>query len=201
MLDMSPSPYLGLDRHLQPKIASKRKMILDTLNESGSPFLVTEQNQHRASVVNTSIHLRGTRRIETAEGIDLFASFRSSQATIHEELGLNEICLVPTTPLVQHSVRDFGFGMSDPQTALSLTAEAREKRPRDEDLEAGKRRKRSRRESDNTEERHFRDGVAKEMPRYSTAKALKDVVEKKKQEMKSNKLAGLMIRSSVQRCE
>jgi serine/threonine protein kinase len=194
--DITPSPYFGLDRHLQPKMASKRKMILDSLNESGSPFLVTEQNQHKTRVANPTTQMRDVVSIETVRGIDLFGTFRSSKVASQEESDLDEICLVPTTPFVPHSEREFGFDISDPLEALSSPAEAREVETREGSGGIGKR-KRSRRESEDAEERSIRDGVAKAMPRYCTAKALKDAVEKRKRETKSCSLAGLAIRNSA----
>lgn len=193
--DITFSPYFGLDRHLQPRAASKRKQILDTLNESGSPFLVTEQSQHKTRVSNTSTHMREVVSIEAVKGIDLFGSFRSSKATSQEQSDLDEICLVPTTPLVSHSERFVGFDMSDPQKVLSSTVGATEVDSREGDVGGGKQ-KRSRRESEDPEERRLRDGVAKDFPRFGTAKALKDAVEKKKQEVKRMNMAGLVMRSS-----
>jgi len=194
--DINPSAYFGLDRHLQPKIASKRKMILDTLNESGSPFLVAEQSQHKTPIFNGTIHMGDVMRIETVKGLDLFGSLRSSQATNHEKPDLDEICLVPTTPIVHHSGSACGSNMRDAWNAQPSTAGATEIAISQADVEARKH-KRSRRESEDTEERNFRDGVAKDMPRYSTAKALKEAVERRKQEMKSKTLTGLVFRSSM----
>jgi hypothetical protein len=171
-------------------------MILDTLNESGSPFLVTEQSQHKTPIFNATFHMGDIMRIETVKGLDLFRSLRSSQAPNHEKPDLDEICLVRTTPIVRHSGGACGSNMRDAWNAQPSTAEATEIAISQADVGARKH-KRSRRESENTEERNFRDGVAKDMPRCSTALAPKEAVERRKQEMKSKTLTGLVFRSSV----
>jgi serine/threonine protein kinase len=194
--DSTLSPYFSLDRHLQPKIASKRKLILETLNESGSPFLVTKQTQNKTRFANTATPMRDVASIVTMKGTDLFEFFRSSQITAQEESDLDEVCLVPATPLLFNIERTIGFDMSKTPKVLPSPGEASEVDTSHGGIGVGKR-KRSRRESEDPEEGSIRDGVAKGLPRYSTAEVLKDAVEKKKQEIKSKNLGGLVIRSSV----
>lgn len=194
--DSTLSPYFGLDRHLQPKIASKRKMILDTLYQSGSPFLVTEQNQARRRTANATIHRQEIANVKTVEGLDLFGSFRSSKPTSQQDHDPDEISLVPTTAIVTHSEGAFGFDMSDPLEALLTPAKALDEHNMEGGAGGGKR-KRSRQDSEDPDERSIRDGVARALPRYITSKVLRDPVEKKRQEMKSKNFSGLVIRSSV----
>jgi serine/threonine protein kinase len=193
--DITLSPYFGLERHLQPKLASKRKIILDSLNESGSTFLVNEENHNKTGFANPTTQVRDLVSIETVKGIDLFGSFRSSNAVSQVESDLDEICLVPTA-FMPHCERDFGFHTSDSLKGLSSATEVRDVGVGEGRVGTGKR-KRSRPESENAADRNIRDRVADALPRYGTAKALKDAVEKKKQEMESINLAGLAIRSSV----
>jgi hypothetical protein len=194
--DSTLSPYFSLDRHLQPKIAPKRKIILETLNESGSPFLVTEQSQNKIRFANTATLMREFAGIETVKGTDVFEFFRSSQVTAQEESDLGEGCLVPATPHLFDIERTIGFDMNKTPKALLSSGEGSGVNTSHEGIGVGKR-KRSRRELEDLEERIVRDGVAKALPRYSTAKVLRDAVEKKKQELKRKNLGGLVIRSSV----
>jgi serine/threonine protein kinase len=191
--DSTLSTYFSLDRHLQPKVVSKRKMILETLHQSGSPFLVTGQNQDKVKTANNTMSRGDIARVQSVRGIDLFGSFPSSKASSQPEpeVDIDEICLVPASSLVPHSERTFGFDRIDSLGELSSPAKEDTR-----ELDAGVR-KRKRRESEDPEERNIRDGVAGALPRYSTAKAFKDAVEKRKQEMKSKTLTGLVIRSSV----
>jgi serine/threonine protein kinase len=194
--DTTLSPYFGLDRHLLPKIPSKRKTILDTLNESGSPFLVPEQHRNNYRIANTAARRLSAVRVLTVEGSDLFGSARPSSPTSQGESELDEICLVPTSHLIPHSERISGLDMGDGVKFIALPAEATSL-----DSESGvavEKHKRRRRGSEDPEERKLRDGVAKELPRYSTAKALKDAVDRKKGEMRDeNQLESLATRRPV----
>lgn len=188
--DSTLSPYFGLDRHLQPKVISKRKAILETLNESGSPFLVAEQNPNRTSFASPRAPTRDFVSIKTVEGIDLFGAYRSLETAALEERDLDELCLLPTTRLVPDNGKTFGLNMSVSLKALSSPADETQMDTGEGGVEIGKCKK-SRRESEDPEERSIRDSVAKALPRYSTAKVLKDAVDKKKQEIRSKNLGGL----------
>jgi hypothetical protein len=188
--DSTLSPYFGLDRHLQPKVVSKRKIILETLNESGSPFLVTKQNPNRARFASPGAPTRDFVGMKTVEGIDLFGAYRSLETATLEERDLDEVCLLPTTRLIPHNEKTFGLNMSVSLKALSSPADETRMGTGEGGIRIGKC-KRSRREPEDPEERSIRDSVAKALPRYSTAKVLKDAVDKKKQEIRSKNLGGL----------
>jgi serine/threonine protein kinase len=177
--DSTLSPYFGLDRHLLPKVPSKRKTILEELNESGSAFLGPEQRQNKTGIANTGARRQGAVSVLNVKGSDMFGSASLFQYTSQRESDLDEFVPVRVPP----DERAYGFDMSDPARAVSSPAESTGFEFGASGAEAGKR-KQPRRESEDPEERRIRDVVAKELPRYSTAKALKDAVDKKKEEMK-----------------
>ncbi len=191
--DSTLSPYFGLDRHLQPKVVSKRKAILETLNESGSPFLVTEQNPNRTRFASPGAPMRDFGGVKTVEGIDLFGAYCSLETAALEERDLDEVCLLPNTRLVPDNRKTFGLNMSVSPKALSSPTDGKQMDTGERGVGIGKC-KRSRRESEDPEERSIRDSVAKALPRYSTAKVLKDAVDKKKQEIR-NKNLGILATS------
>jgi serine/threonine protein kinase len=188
--DSTLSPYFGLDRHLQPKVVSKRKIILETLNESGSPFLMTEQNPNRTPFSSPEAPTRDFVDIKTVEGIDLFGAYRSLETTTLEERDVDEVCLLPTTRFIPQNENTFGLNMGVSLKALSSPANATQISTGEGGVGIGKC-KMSRRESEDPEERSIRDSIAKALPRYSTAKVLKDAVGKKKQEIRSKNLGRL----------
>jgi hypothetical protein len=187
--DTTLSPYFGLDRHLLPKIPSKRKTILETLNESGSPFLIPGQRQNNGKIANTRARRLDSASVFTMEGSDLFASTRPYNTTSRVESKLDEMCLVPSTPLEPYSARRLEFGKNEPVKSISSPAEATGLDSR-ESVVGVERHKRPRSESEDPKERRLRDGVAKELPRYCTAKALKDAVDRKKEEMRGKDQLG-----------
>ncbi|KAG0648580.1 Serine threonine-kinase Chk2 [Hyphodiscus hymeniophilus] len=70
--DATSSPYFGLDRHLTQKVPSSRNRLLEDLNESGSQFLTFPEARPPKVVANISAQIRGTVRVVSAEGTDLF---------------------------------------------------------------------------------------------------------------------------------
>jgi serine/threonine protein kinase len=184
--DVSSSPYFGLERHLNQnhnqKLASKRKNILEEVNNSGARFLMSDTSRKTAS---TKASFRQSKQpIESVDGRDIFGTSSSIQKERSEEPDPDEVSLVPTTP-IPHAERNYGFDLSDaviPNSQQKLLS----MRPR-----AASARKRVRIESENEEERSLREEVAKALPKYSSAKVLKDELMKKRLE---KELADLRVR-------
>lgn len=182
--DATLSPYFGLDRHLLPRNPSKRKTILETLNESGSPFL-PEQHRPKAVIAHSTARMRDAVGVLTVQASDLFGSTPLFPTTSQPEAGLDEMSFVPASALIRHSERPHASDMSDPAKAVPWPA-ASTRYEFGTSAVGTEKRKRLRRESEDPEERRIQDGVAKALPRYSTAKALKEAVDKKKEEMKGD---------------
>lgn len=78
--DATNSPYFGLDRHLTQKTPSGRKRLLDEINDSGSPFITSQETQQRKLVANTSAHrVRGMNKVMSVDGSDLFGMSAEKQ--------------------------------------------------------------------------------------------------------------------------
>ena len=80
--DATSSPYFGLDRHLKQKAPSGRKRLLDDLNESGSPFVTSQELQPLRPIANTSAQ-RGlvSSRVISVDGSDIFGMSPQKDAT------------------------------------------------------------------------------------------------------------------------
>jgi serine/threonine protein kinase len=181
--DTTMSPYFGLDRHLNPfqKASSKRKAMIDDLKESGLHFVNSKEHHKIRTVANTAARLAGPVRVMSVEARDLFlTSDENVDAAQHDSY---EISLVPTRLAKPHS-ENFQLNLSDPAPSetlstiaagLNLAANVTEDHTN----------KRTRIPSENPEERRIRDAVAKELPKYCSAKVFRDNVVKKKEELEA----------------
>jgi serine/threonine protein kinase len=170
--DTTMSPYFGLDRHLNPfqKASSKRKAMIDDLKESGLHFINSKEHHKSKTIANTAARLAGPVRVISVEARDLF---RTSDETVDTAQHNNyEISLVSTSLAAPHSEEDFRLNLSDPALSetlptiavgLNLAANVTE----------GCANKRIRIPSEDPEER-IRDGIAKELPKYCSAKVFRD---------------------------
>jgi serine/threonine protein kinase len=182
--DTTMSPYFGLDRHLNPfqKPSSKRKAMIDDLKESGLHFVNSKEHHKIKTVTNSAARLAGPVRVISVEARDLFrTSNETVDAAQHDSY---EISLVPTSLAAPHSEEDFRLILSDPTPSetlptravgLNLAANVTE----------GHTNKRIRIPSEDAEERRIRDAVAKELPKYCSAKVFRDIVVKKKEELEA----------------
>jgi hypothetical protein len=178
------SPYFGLDRHLNPfqKPSSKRKAMIDDLKESGLHFVNSKEHHKIKTITNSAARLAGPVRVISVEARDLFrTSNETVDAAQHDSY---EISLVPTSLAAPHSEEDFRLILSDPTPSetlptravgLNLAANVTE----------GHTNKRIRIPSEDAEERRIRDAVAKELPKYCSAKVFRDIVVKKKEELEA----------------
>jgi len=159
--DASLSPYFGLDRHLQQKGISTRKRLLDDLSQSGSRFLTTKEPRKKKPFTNGSRTARDG-SIVSVDGTDIFAMALNPKREL--EPIMEEVSLVPTTP-IPRTEKNYGFSLSDPLHPL-ISSAVKSDVPKT---------KRSRTDS---EDRRVHDAAAKKLPMYSTAKALKETVNK-----------------------
>lgn len=186
--DASSSPYFGLDRHINQKIASKRKNILAEVNNSGSRFLTSDA--YRKAPTRPSINIPARRNkevsVESVDGRDMFGSFSNGLCKDSQRFDMDEVSLVPTSP-VPRVEKAHGPSISDsvvPETPQpEAMIETQDESPS----------KRVRVQSENEEERSMHDEVAKTISKYSSAKVLKDELMKKRLE---KEMAGLRARHS-----
>lgn len=170
--DASSSPYFSLERHLIPKVQSQRKALLDNLYKSGSQF-VPSQYLYAAPVPKHQLH------ISSRQGRDMFGNGQAGEADDHVDVE-DEVVLVSISPPVQRLEKAYGINLSDPARAVTPPVKPVES---DSLSSVGSpARKRVRWESEDPEERRLRDDVAKQMPRYESAKALSDALKKQKME-------------------
>jgi serine/threonine protein kinase len=121
--DASLSPYFGLDRHLQPRLPSTRKRILDDLSESGSQFVTSkEPTEKRTENCVGAWRIRGASSIRSVEGRDLFEMSCENKSYSPVEYDLEEVDQISTAsrPGIE---RSFGFnfsGQTDSSTSPSF---------------------------------------------------------------------------------
>ncbi|KUJ19885.1 Pkinase-domain-containing protein, partial [Mollisia scopiformis] len=177
--DASSSPYFGLERHLQQKVVSKRKNILEEVNNSGGRFLTSDAHHKGPGV---SMRTRRDKQVtfESVDGRDIFGTSSSAVRDELEDVDLDEVSLIPTTPIPRVE-KGYGFNLSDAVIPESPEAQSMT-RP-----------KRVRIASENEEERSMYEAAAKTIPKYSSAKVLKDEVTKRRLE---KEMAGLRARHS-----
>ncbi|CZR59166.1 related to myosin light chain kinase 2 [Phialocephala subalpina] len=181
--DASSSPYFGLDRHINQKIASKRKNVLAEVNNSGARFLTSDsyRNMPNRRGVNISAQRDKQVNVEIVDGRDMFGSFSNGLSNGSQQFDMDEISLVPTKP-VPRLEETIEFSMGDsviPETPQpEAMIETQDESPPT----------RVRVESENDEERSMHDEVAKTIPKYSSAKVLKDELMKKRLEKEMARL-------------
>ncbi|PBP17589.1 serine/threonine protein kinase [Diplocarpon rosae] len=162
--DASSSPYFSLDRHIQPKVPSQRRTLLENLHKSGSQFFATEEPDVSRFQITTTHGRDMFGKVEESPTQDLYGSDPD-----------DEISLVPATPLRPGSVH--GFILSDavdPSTSQNNLA----------DTQSGAvlkfSSKRVRFESEDPEERSIREEVVSQGTRWQSAKAFGDALKKRK---------------------
>ncbi|KAI6716316.1 hypothetical protein PZA11_002612 [Diplocarpon coronariae] len=166
--DASSSAYFSLDKHIQPKLPSQRRSLLDNLNKSGSQFVVAEESDISRL------------RITTTHGRDMFRKVEvPTFQVLYGSEPDNEVSLVPATPVRPERVHS--LGLSDP-------ADSSTSQDNLFDAQSGavsqSSSKRVRFESEDPEERSIREEVASQGPRWQSAKAFGDAVERRKAEVK-----------------
>jgi serine/threonine protein kinase len=171
--DASLSPYFGLDRHLLQRMPSTRKRILEDLNESGSQFI--NATNLKMGTAENCIEKRGDRsadKVMSVDGGDLFGMCQEGRSTMQSGSDLDEVGQTLFNWKTESRI-DSGMDPDDtiytlgPSTAISMHS-----------IEPSIY-KRVRKESDE-EDKRVHDIAARELPRLSTAKALKEAVCKLK---------------------
>lgn len=180
--DVSSSPYFGLDRHINQKVASKRKNILAEVDNSGSRFLTSDVYRKAPSRRGIDISARQDQEvhIESVDGRDMFGSLSNSLGEDSRAFDMDEVSLVPTNPVprVETSVHSMNDSVIPETPRPEDIIETQDESPP----------KRVRVESENDEERRLHDEVAKSIPKYSSAKVLKDELMKKRLEKEMARL-------------
>ena len=169
--DTSMSPYFGLDRHLNQKMPSTKKRLLADLNESGTQFVTFQSPSKQIATANTGVQKdKGSSRVISVEGRDLFGMSAETKPDLSD---IEELDLIPTTPRsrMEDQVR-FNHGKSSrPSTSPSEESRHGSTGPSTS--------KRAIIGSDAADGR-IHSMVAKQlpMPRYTSAKTLRDTVSK-----------------------
>jgi len=177
--DTSLSPYFNLDRHLFRRPASTRKVLLASLAESGSAFVVPDDSQTKP-IANESARRRRGISIISVDAKDLFGKSHETQsANLADEE--DEVVLVPSEPLPHIESLDLRRPVKSPVSEAEV---------REEDGDAGdenREYKRARTEYWDPEDRRIHDMISKELPRYTSAKVFRDTMQSQREaERKEN---------------
>ncbi|TVY62725.1 Meiosis-specific serine/threonine-protein kinase mek1 [Lachnellula suecica] len=182
--DASSSPYFSLDRHLLQKGTSSRKDVLASLVESGSQFVSSTDSPKNADTSKFSRTSRGV-NIVSVNGNDLFGKIQEMKRCLDADLNVpedlfdndddDEMVLVPTEPVLHLDRLD----LESPIKSLRSEVEDSPAVPEDEAEDRAS--KRARKESWDPEDRKIHETVAKELPRYTSAKVFRDAIKRKKQ--------------------
>lgn len=175
--DATASPYFNLDRHLLPKVPSKRRELLANLNESGSCFIRSGESQKTNSIANMAVRRKqDIVNVINVDGKDIFGTSQVNRPTNEEDADVDAVDIIPTKPVPE---KRFGFNLSDPINPISSPPTVgRNSAEVEPDLPNNKRARRE------LVEQRLHDLAAKELPKYCSAKAYKDAVTKKRSEAK-----------------
>jgi hypothetical protein len=114
----------------------------------------------------------------SVEASDLFRTSEETSDCVQHDT--NAISLEPTSPASLGSAEDVLFNLNDPATVETLSARAIGLNLAVSDTEVHTN-KRIRVPSEDAEERRIRDAVAKELPKYCSAKVFRDSVVRRKE--------------------
>lgn len=162
--DASSSPYFSLDRHLKQRPSSHRRTLLADLNKSGSQFITTKDSKFSRL------------RVQSTHGRDIFGKSQEnldSNSPDEEE----EVSLAPTSPFPPE--KTYGFCLSDPGSPPVFNHKSAIE---NSEISQQGSSKRVRFDSEDPEERALRDAVAREGPRWQTAKDFGDAIKKRRLE-------------------
>jgi serine/threonine protein kinase len=176
--DTTLSPYFNLDRHLLPRGPANRKIILASLLESGSSFVPSEDSHNKPAASKSG----RKERIISANGKDMFGTWHQAE-TPNKVDDEDEMVLVPTEPMPQVESLSLESPVKSPEVADSQAE------TEDEDEEVGEARenKRARKESWDTEDRRIPEAASKQIPRYASARVVRDTIQMRKEaERKEN---------------
>ena len=176
--DASSSVYFSLERHLRPRKPSHRRSLLEDLNHSGSPFVSTSKEPETSQPRILSIH-----------GSDIFGK----SPDIHSEVQAMSdevVSLIPTSPFTSLSKMNAASSLDVRDAACSSRAlesspGVNESADVTSDLK-NTGRKRVRWESEDPEEKSLRDEVAKDGPKWQSARDLGIAVMKRRKEVQQH---------------
>ncbi|KAF4628498.1 hypothetical protein G7Y89_g9659 [Cudoniella acicularis] len=178
--DVSQSPYFSLDRHLYQRPQPTRRTILETLHESGSHFLPSEGVN--IDLGHTVARKERDVRVISVSAKDLFGMSQQmdpvtqSEPIIQSKGDLCEV-LVDLTRDASTSGIELSAASSRDVFENSSAEESHAKSQEHGD----RKRKRSRKESWDPEDRRIHSNVSKALPPYTSAKIFKDAIAKEKQ--------------------
>lgn len=175
--DATLSPYFSLDRHILQRGPTTRKTLLASLQESGSPFMPSEDSQNKATASKSQRKKRDGGSL-LVDARDMFgASNIIDLSSLEEEDEVeDEVMLVPTEPMPHIESLNIKSHGKPPEIPDSQA----ETDDGDIDLDEGRESKRTRRESWDPEDRRIHDLVSSRLPRFVTAKTFRDTVQMRK---------------------
>jgi serine/threonine protein kinase len=173
--DTSLSPYFSLDRHLFQRPAPTRKVVLASLAESGSAFVVPDDAQTKPIANKSARRARGISVI-SVNAKDMFGKSHDPQTAESVDDGDNdEIVLVPTEPMPHIE----SLNLKSPvKTPISESEGSQVEHDEDDESRESKR---ARKESWDPEDRRIHDAIAKELPRYSSARMFRDTIKTRRE--------------------
>jgi serine/threonine protein kinase len=163
--DSSLSPYFGLDRHLLQRPESTRKRLLEDLTQSGSQFVQSNELANGGFVVRQPHSRNPSPSIVSVVGNDIFGTYLQKSHHLLETVPeLDEADKVLATS-VSRNERVWTFTLSEQDNLCTSPGP---------DASINKRAR------NDSEDRGTHDAAAKKLPKYTTAKDLREAVNKMK---------------------
>ncbi|KAH6684114.1 kinase-like domain-containing protein [Halenospora varia] len=182
--DVSLSPYFALDRHLNQRSQPTRRAILDSLQESGTQFVPSQDDKANASPPRQS---KEPRRIVTVSAQDLFGTSEPAGSPTQSRTDYgDEVDLIPTENLPAGELKyeeTSNTPQEEIQASVNQSSEARH-------------RKRSRQESWDPEGRRIHSTISKHLAEYSSANKSKEEIARQK-EVNSQGSTGVSISAGL----
>lgn len=169
--DVSASPYFGLDRHLHNRVPSNKKELIKSLNGTGIRFVESRNKRTRMRISGLGDSLQYP-PAKTVRSSDIFqrsiadVTNAESQDKTQDDLDVvGTICQTISSEGGASVTTCLGFTQSEQPLELDIVDNQK-------DMQEIYRRKRGRTDS---EDRRIQDAAVEKLPRYTTAKALKDM--------------------------
>lgn len=181
--DVSLSPYFALDRHLNRRSQPTRRAILDSLQESGTQFIPSQDENASA---NPKHQREEPKKIITVSAQDLFGTseLAGSLTQSGTDYG-DEVDLIPTDNLPAGVPEEKPCNASQEENQVSLN-----QNPEKHD------RKRPRQESWDLEDKRIHSRISKHLAPYSSAKEFREAIARQK-EVNSQASTGVSIPARV----
>ncbi|KAH7393443.1 kinase-like protein [Cadophora sp. MPI-SDFR-AT-0126] len=172
------SSYFGLDRYLRPRRPSHRRTLLEGLSKTRSPFVISSNEPGISQP-----------QIVLTDGSDIFGKSPDTQPEEQQPSYFKPISPIATTPSIVQPERNDLFNLGDHDPAVSVLESPSGVDKESTDLKSDLKnanRKRVRWESEDPEDKSLWDEVAKNGPKWQSARDFGIAVMKRKMEVRQS---------------